>query len=33
VVGYQAMHDLVLGSWYADASSWDAIGYPGPTKL
>ena len=33
VAGYQAMHDLVLGSWYADASSWDAIGYPGPTKL
>jgi hypothetical protein len=33
VAGYQAMHDLVLGSWYADASSWDSIGYPGPTKL
>jgi len=33
VVGYEAMHDLVLGSWYADPSSWDAIGYPGPTKL
>jgi len=33
VVGYQAMHDLVLGSWYADPASWDAIGYPGPTKL
>jgi len=33
VAGYQAMHDLVLGSWYADPSSWDAIGYPGPTKL
>lgn len=33
VIGYQAMHDLVLGSWYADPSSWDAISYPGPTKL
>jgi hypothetical protein len=33
VVGYQALHDLVLGSWYADPSTWDAIGYPGPTKL
>ncbi len=33
VAGYQALHDLVLGSWYADPSSWDAIGYPGPTKL
>jgi hypothetical protein len=31
--GYQALHDLVLGSWYADPSAWDAIGYPGPTKL
>lgn len=33
VAGYQALHDLVLGSWYADPSSWDAIGYPGPTRL
>jgi hypothetical protein len=33
VVGYEAMHDLVLGSWYADPSSWDAIGYPGPAQL
>lgn len=29
---YQAMHDLVLGSWYADPSSWAAIGYPGPNQ-
>lgn len=28
--GYQALHDLVIGSWYADPSSWGAIGYPGP---
>ncbi|HUL66239.1 MAG TPA: hypothetical protein VLW55_16685 [Burkholderiaceae bacterium] len=33
VVGYQAMHDLVLGSWYADPSTWEAIGYPGPAQL
>jgi hypothetical protein len=29
---YQALHDLVLGAWYADPSSWAAIGYPGPIK-
>jgi hypothetical protein len=29
---YQALHDLVLGAWYADASSWAAIGYPGPLE-
>jgi len=29
---YQALHDLVLGSWYADPASWGAIGYPGPLK-
>lgn len=33
VTGYQALHDLVLGSWYADPTSWELIGYPGPTKL
>lgn len=27
---YHALHDLVFGSWYADPSSWAAIGYPGP---
>lgn len=31
--GYQALHDLVLGAWYADESTWAAIGYPGPLKL
>jgi hypothetical protein len=31
--GYQALHDLVLGAWYADPSSWAAIGYPGPPQL
>jgi hypothetical protein len=29
---YHALHDLVLGSWYADPSTWASIGYPGPLK-
>ena len=29
--GYAALHDLILGSWYAAPSSWVAIGYPGPS--
>ena len=29
---YHALHDLIIGSWYADPSSWSAIGYPGPMK-
>lgn len=28
--GYHALHDLILGAWYGDESSWAAIGYPGP---
>ncbi len=31
--GYLALHDLVLGPWYADASNWPAIGYDGPPTL
>lgn len=31
--GYQALHDLVLGAWYADPRTWAAIGYPGPPVL
>lgn len=31
--GYQALHDLVLGAWYADPESWVAIGYPGPPPV
>ncbi|MCX7294347.1 hypothetical protein [Janthinobacterium sp.] len=27
---YLALHDLILGAWYADAGHWAAIGYPGP---
>ncbi len=29
---YHALHDLIIGSWYADPSTWNAIGYPGPLK-
>lgn len=29
---YHALHDLIIGSWYADPSSWAVIGYPGPMK-
>jgi len=31
--GYAALHDLVLGAWYAAETSWDAIGYPGPPSV
>ena len=31
-VGYHALHDLIMGAWYADPSTWEAIGYPGPLK-
>ncbi|MES3022159.1 MAG: twin-arginine translocation signal domain-containing protein [Pseudomonadota bacterium] len=27
---YHGLHDLIIGSWYADPASWNAIGYPGP---
>ena len=30
--GYHALHDLILGGWYADESTWADIGYPGPMK-
>lgn len=29
---YHALHDLVIGPWYSDESTWPAIGYPGPIK-
>jgi len=31
-VAYGALHDLIIGAWYADPSTWSAIGYPGPVK-
>lgn len=30
---YAALHDLVLGAWYANDASWAAIGYPGPPEV
>ncbi len=30
---YFALHDLLLGSFYADPSTWAATGYPGPPQL
>ena len=29
---YLALHDLILGAWYAQPANWPAIGYPGPIK-
>ncbi len=29
---YHALHDLIVGAWYADPANWAAIGYPGPMK-
>jgi hypothetical protein len=31
--GYHALHDLILGAWYADPATWAALGYPGPPKV
>ncbi len=31
--GYAALHDLILGTWYAQPESWAVIGYPGPPML
>lgn len=30
---YFALHDLVIGSYYAEPVTWAATGYPGPPKL
>ena len=30
---YFALHDMVLGSFYAEPKSWGPTGYPGPPKL
>jgi hypothetical protein len=29
---YHALHDLIIGGWYADESNWASVGYPGPMK-
>ncbi|MYM23782.1 twin-arginine translocation signal domain-containing protein [Duganella sp. FT135W] len=31
-IAYHALHDLIIGAWYADPSTWERIGYPGPLK-
>jgi hypothetical protein len=31
--GYQALHQLVMASWYGNSVSWGRIGYPGPPNL
>ena len=30
---YGALHQLVLGAWYASPDAWNGIGYPGPPVL
>lgn len=30
---YHALHDIVGGAYFSDASTWAAIGYPGPMKI
>lgn len=30
---YAGLHDLVLGTWYAQPHAWPAIGYPGPPEV
>lgn len=32
-VGYTALHDLIVGAWYANPLSWQRINYPGPPVL
>lgn len=31
--GYDALHDLIAGAWYANPESWKRVGYPGPPRL
>lgn len=31
--GYQALTQLIQASWYGNAASWPAIGYPGPPSM
>lgn len=30
---YAAMHDIAAGAYFADASSWPLLGYPGPIAI
>lgn len=31
--GYQGLHQLVMGNYYADSNHWQWLDYPGPPKL
>jgi hypothetical protein len=31
--GYEALHELITASWYANERSWSGIGYSGPPDL
>ncbi|MBV8584473.1 MAG: hypothetical protein JO241_10785 [Candidatus Eremiobacteraeota bacterium] len=31
--GYQALHQLVMASWYGNGASWAGIAYPGPPRV
>lgn len=31
--GYGALHQIVLGAWYAQSRAWAGIGYAGPPSL
>jgi hypothetical protein len=31
--GYGALHQIVLGAWYAQPRAWPALGYAGPPSL
>jgi len=30
---YDALHQLILASWYGNPRSWERIGYPGPPRI
>ncbi|MBA3059932.1 MAG: hypothetical protein KJ614_16350 [Gammaproteobacteria bacterium] len=30
---YQALHEIVGAAYFSDASTWPALGYPGPLKI
>ncbi|MBC5763385.1 hypothetical protein [Ramlibacter albus] len=30
---YHALHDIVSGAYFSDASTWGAMGYPGPVAV
>lgn len=30
---YQALHDIVGGAYFADAGTWQVLGYPGPRPI